>query len=145
VGQAHIFATVFAVHQVMTKAKIHQLLTHGIALVWLANGLGCKVLGLVPRHELIVARILGEAHAHLLTLLIGLGEMGLAAWVWSRLWPRVNAVVQIGLVVVMNTIEAVLAPDLLLWGHWNAVFASFFGLVVYLHTFYWGPKNAPTP
>lgn len=31
-----------------------------IALVWLVNGLWCKVLGHVPRHEAIVARVLSE-------------------------------------------------------------------------------------
>jgi hypothetical protein len=38
---------------------IYRVLLVAIALVWLANGLLCKVLGLVPRHEAIVARILG--------------------------------------------------------------------------------------
>jgi hypothetical protein len=34
-----------------------------IAIVWLINGLFCKVLHFVPRHELIVGRIPGDGHA----------------------------------------------------------------------------------
>jgi hypothetical protein len=54
-----------------------RVLHYLIALVWLVNGLLCKVLGLVPRHAAIVARILGPSHADLLTLLIGLAARGL--------------------------------------------------------------------
>jgi hypothetical protein len=35
-----------------------KLLTWLIALVWIINGLFCKVLNWAPRHQLIVARIL---------------------------------------------------------------------------------------
>ena len=48
-----------------------RLITCLIALVWMANGLLCKLLMLVPRHAAIVARILGPAHASVLTRLIG--------------------------------------------------------------------------
>ena len=57
---------------------MHRLLTFLIAFVWLANGLLCKLLLLVPRHAAIVARILGPAYASTLTRLIGLGEIGMA-------------------------------------------------------------------
>jgi uncharacterized membrane protein YphA (DoxX/SURF4 family) len=67
---------------------MYRLLTYLTALVWLANGLLCKVLGLVPRHEAIVARILRPAHAPLLTRLIGLGEIGIALWIVSGIKPR---------------------------------------------------------
>ncbi|WP_420459075.1 hypothetical protein [Neolewinella sp.] len=39
-----------------------------LALIWLTNGLYCKVLNLVPRHQEIVAAILGPAHARELTV-----------------------------------------------------------------------------
>ena len=48
-----------------------------IAAVWLINGLFCKVLNLVPRHEAIVSRILHTNNARLLTILIGLAEIGM--------------------------------------------------------------------
>ena len=105
-----------------------------IALVWLSNGLLCKVLHLVPRHEAIVARILGPAHAGGLTRLIGLGEIGMAAWVASGRGPRWCAASQIILVLSMNTLEALLVPDLLLWGRANAVFAALFCLLIYFHS-----------
>ncbi|WP_426062134.1 DoxX-like family protein [Hymenobacter sp. B1770] len=110
-------------------------LLYFIALVWLANGLLCKVLMLVPRHEAIVARILGPEHASLLTQLIGLSEIGMAIWVISEIKSRWCALVQIELIISMNALEAWLAPDLLLWGHANALFAGLFCLLIYYHTF----------
>lgn len=44
---------------------MYRFLTYLFALVWLVNGLLCKVLGLVPRHAAIVARILEPAHVGL--------------------------------------------------------------------------------
>ena len=114
---------------------MHRPTTFLIALVWLANGLLCKVLELLPRHAAIVARILGPAHAGLLTRLIGLGEIGMGIWVLSGIRPRWCAGVQLALILSMNTLEAVLAPDLLLWGHFNALFAVLFCGLIYVHTF----------
>ena len=113
---------------------MHRTICYLIALVWLANGLLCKVLMLVPRHAAIVARILGPEYATLLTRLIGLGEIGMAAWVLSGIRPRWCAGAQIALVLGMNTLEALLAPDLLLWGRFNALFAVLFCLLIYAHT-----------
>ncbi|GAA4022529.1 hypothetical protein GCM10022409_02840 [Hymenobacter glaciei] len=113
---------------------MHRLFTYLIALVWLANGLLCKVLLLVPRHAAIVARILGPTHATTLTRLIGVGEIGMAVWVLSGIKARWCAWTQIALILSMNTLEAVLAPDLLLWGRANAVFAALFCGFIYLHS-----------
>jgi hypothetical protein len=106
-----------------------------IALVWLANGLLAKVLNLVPRHMLIVARILGASYARPLTIAIGLGEIALGVWVLSGRYRRWCAVVQLVLIGSMNALEAVLAPDLLLWGRLNAVFAGLFMLFIYWREF----------
>lgn len=119
-------------------------LTYAIAAVWLVNGLYCKVLNGVPRHQQIVARILGEPHAGLFTHLIGWGEVLMALWVVSRLWPRWCAAAQIGLVVTMNAIEFFLAPDLLLFGRFNAVFAGLFAVVVHWSEFV-APTSPPQP
>lgn len=113
---------------------MHRLFTYLIALVWLANGLLCKLLMLVPRHAAIVARILGPAHAGILTRFIGLGEIGIGLWVISGVKPRWCAWTQIGLVLTMNSLEAILAPDLLLWGRVNALFAALFCGFIYLHS-----------
>lgn len=103
-----------------------------LAAVWIGMGLGAKVLGLVPRHQEIVARILGETHAGTLTVLIGLGEIAIAAWILSGRFPRTCAVVQIVLVAAMNLLEASIARDLLFFGAWNLAVAAVFILFVAL-------------
>ena len=76
----------------MTERRKYQVLNVFIAAVWLVNGLLCKILGLVPRHQDIVARILISEYASLLTMLIGFAEIGMAAWILSGVWPKINAV-----------------------------------------------------
>lgn len=127
------------------RLLLYRLLTYAIAAVWLINGLVCKVLNGVPRHELIVARILGDAYAPVLTKAIGVSEIVMAVWIVSRIWPRLSAVAQILLVVTMNSIEFILAPDLLLFGRLNALFALLFVIVVYCHEFVLAPQTAPYP
>ena len=115
---------------------IKKLITYLIALVWLVNGLYCKILGRVPRHEQIVVQILGEDYASVLIILIGIAELVMMIWIlsgWQRKWC---AIAQIVVVLTMNLLETALVPELLLWGHWNGLFALLFVLVVY----YWGIK-----
>lgn len=116
------------------------------ALVWFANGLGCKVLDLVPRHRAIVGRILGETHAVALTRTIGLAEIVMGLWVFS-LWKwRWSAAAQILAVLTMNVIEFTLAPDLLLFGRWNALVAlSYASVVAYAGFFSPPPRPAHSP
>lgn len=113
-----------------------------IAAVWLVNGLFCKVLNLVPRHQQIVGSILGDSHAKTLTVLVGLSEIGMAAWIVSGIWPRLNAITQIAVIAAMNILEFILVPELLLWGRANAVFALLFVLFIYYHAFYLYPRVA---
>ncbi|UOQ70136.1 DoxX-like family protein [Hymenobacter cellulosilyticus] len=110
-------------------------LRYGIAAVWLANGLLCKVLHLVPRHEAIVARILGPRFAAPLTVLIGVAEIGMAIWVLSRYRERLSVGLQIALVLGMNVLEFLLARDLLLWQQLNIIFAGLFALLLYYYGF----------
>nr|WP_294934871.1 DoxX-like family protein [uncultured Flavobacterium sp.] len=126
----------------MPKAKIHKIITCCIATVWIANGLLCKVLNLVPRHEQIVARIIGIDYARPLTLLIGFSEVGMAVWILSGIKKRLNALSQIIIVATMNILEFILVPDLLLWGKMNSIFAFLFILVVYGNEFYGKTKVA---
>lgn len=103
-----------------------------IATVWLANGLLCKVLNLVPRHEQIVAKILGGDYSRTLTILIGLSEIVMTIWVLTKYKSELNAIAQMTVVATMNILEFILVPDLLLWGRLNSVFALLFiGLVYY--------------
>ncbi|CAH0172766.1 hypothetical protein SRABI27_01641 [Pedobacter sp. Bi27] len=118
-----------------------RILTSFIALVWLVNGLLCKVLGLVPRHEQIVARILTPTYSHTFTILIGISEIVMAIWILSNFKTKLNALVQIVIVATMNTIEFILAPDLLLWGKFNSLFAFMFILVVFINGFSFNKKT----
>lgn len=120
----------------MNTTQIYRLLTYCIASVWLANGLFCKVLNLVPRHQQIVAQILGANHSRLLTVLIGVAEIVMVAWILIGYKPKLNAVAQISVVATMNILEFILVPDLLLWGKFNSFFAFLFILVVYFNEFH---------
>ena len=113
----------------------NKFLNYFIATVWLINGLFCKVLNLVPRHQEIVGRILGETYARELTFLIGLAEIVMTIWVLSRILSRLNAITQIVIVMLMNILEFILVPDLLLWGRFNFLFASLFCAVIYYNEF----------
>lgn len=114
---------------------MHRIITLLIAIVWLINGLVCKVFNLVPRHQEIVARILGEEHARLFTITIGVLEVLMAVWIVTGYKSRVNAILQIIVVAAMNILEFIIAPDLLLWGKFNSLFAFLFILIVYLNAF----------
>jgi hypothetical protein len=74
-----------------------------IALVWLYQGLWCKLLGRVPRHQQILERasLLGLA-AHRALLALGGLECLLAVWVLSGLKPQSAAIAETALLLSMN-------------------------------------------
>lgn len=115
---------------------LRKLLTWFIASVWFTNGLFCKVLGFVPRHEQIVSKILSPGYSHSITIIIGISEICMAIWVLSNFRVKLNAVFQIVLVATMNIMEFILAPDLLLWGKFNLIFSFIFILIVFINGFY---------
>jgi uncharacterized membrane protein YphA (DoxX/SURF4 family) len=119
----------------MKSLNLHKILTLFISLVWLANGLFCKVMNLVPRHELIVGRILGIQNPRPFAIAIGIAETCIAIWILSGIKSRLNAITQMVIVAVMNALEFFLAPDLLLWGKANAIFAAIFILIIYTNEF----------
>ena len=121
----------------------HKILTYFIATVWLVNGLFCKVLNLVPRHRQIVARILGNANAEFFTIVIGILEIMMAAWILSRVESKLSSVVQILIIAAMNTLEFLLVPDLLLFGKMNALIAILFMALIYFNEFVLHPKPKP--
>lgn len=125
----------------MKTATIHKILNYCIAAVWLLNGLFCKVLNMVPRHEEIVASILGTAHSRAFTFLIGLSEMVMAIWILTGFKTRLNVILQILVVATMNILEFILVPDLLLWGKANSLFAFLFIIVVYYNEFHLNKKT----
>lgn len=118
------------------KFSLKNILTIGIALVWLLNGLFCKLLNLVPRHQMIVSRILGEDNSNLITKTIGGLEILMFIWIISNIKSLFCALSQIVIITVMNTIEFVLAPDLLLFGRLNALIAIIFILIIFFNEFF---------
>jgi hypothetical protein len=111
----------------------HRSITVLIALVWFINGMYCKLLNFVPRHQAIVARIMKAEYAGVLTRMIGLFEIAMAVWVISRIYPRWCTVIQVVLIALMNLLEFFLAPELLLFGKMNLVFATLLICIIILN------------
>jgi uncharacterized membrane protein YphA (DoxX/SURF4 family) len=120
---------------VKTYKPLSIALTVITALIWFINGLFCKILNLVPRHELIVAKILGAEYAPVLTTTIGVAEILMVIWIVSGIKSRYCAAFQIIIVAIMNIIEFTLVPDLLLFGRLNIIFAFFFIVMIYINEF----------
>jgi len=85
-----------------------------IGAVWFFHGLFSKILGGIPRHRLIVARVLGDDVAGAATLAVGFGEIGIAIWMISGRFPKTCALAQTLTLLSMNTLEIIYARDLLL-------------------------------
>lgn len=85
-----------------------------IGSVWIFHGLYSKLLNGIPRHRLIVGKILGAANAGIATRTIGLLEVLLGLWAFTGWQPVACAVVQTAALVAMNTLEIFLAAELLI-------------------------------
>jgi len=103
--------------------KIYLFINLAIALIWFVNGLFCKVYHLVPRHQQIVSTILHTSYARELTLLIGYLEIGLAICILTQVKSKYFTILQISLILIMNSLEYILCPELLLWGRFNLFLA----------------------
>jgi hypothetical protein len=125
----------------MDQGIFRNLRTGIIALVWFINGFFCKCLNLVPRHQEIVERILGEQHAWFFTKAIGVSEILMVVWIFSRIKTRISAVFQMAIVGVMNILEFILVPDLLLFGRMNILFAFLFIVLIYVNEFVLGRQD----
>jgi uncharacterized membrane protein YphA (DoxX/SURF4 family) len=84
---------------------------------------------------MIVARILGDQHAALLTKAIGTSEILVFIWVVSGIKSRWCALFQIVIVITMNIIEFVMVPDLLLFGKFNIIIAFIFVAIIFYNEF----------
>jgi hypothetical protein len=75
-----------------------------IALVWLYQGLWCKLLVREPRHQAIIRTVpyLEGAQARAALFILGAAEACLGAWVASGWRAPQAALVQTGLVLLMN-------------------------------------------
>ena len=94
--------------------NIHKISGLCIAAVWIFHGLYSKILDGVPRHRMIVARILGEDIAKPTTIFIGALEVMLGLWVILEKRKRLCAATQTAALVTMNTLETLFARDLLI-------------------------------
>jgi len=114
---------------------VYKYIKYIIASVWLINGLYCKILNQVPRHQEIVASILGNIYARELTITIGILEIIMVIWILSKYKSKLNAVTQIIVIMLMNVIEFIYVSELLLWGKYNSLFAIFFSVIIYINEF----------
>lgn len=89
----------------------------------------------MPRHKQIVEEILGTTYSQIYIILIGIGEVCIAIWIISNLWKKLCGACQIILIALMNIIEFITVPKLLLFGKLNIVIAFIFITVVYVHYF----------
>lgn len=131
--------------QEMTRKILHRIVTVLIASVWLGFGLFGKVLHMAPRHEQIVARILGTSYADPLTRLIGVCEVLMVLWILSRFKQRLNAILQMTVIGTMNLLEAIFVPDLLLFGRLNALVAIAFIAVIYTNEWVLNQERVTPP
>jgi hypothetical protein len=85
-----------------------------VGCVWVFHGLYSKILDGIPRHRLIVGRILGEKFARRATIVIGLLEVLLGVWAFTGQQRFACALVQTLAIVGMNSMEIIRARDLLI-------------------------------
>jgi len=85
-----------------------------IGSVWAFHGFYSKILNGIPRHRLIVGKIIGLANARIVTTMIGVLEVLLAIWVFTGGRSKLCASVQTVALVSMNALEILLARELLI-------------------------------
>jgi hypothetical protein len=98
------------------SSTFHVIAQIVIGSVWVFHGLYSKILNGIPRHRLIVGKILGVANAGVATKAIGLLEVLLGVWAFTGWQPVGCAAVQSAAIVAMNTLEILLAGELLISG-----------------------------
>jgi hypothetical protein len=85
-----------------------------IVSVWVFHGLYSKILNGIPRHRLIVGKILGQRHSIIATRIIGVLEVFLGIWAFTAWHPVACAAIQTCAIVAMNTLEICLAGEFLI-------------------------------
>jgi len=89
-------------------------LTVLIGSVWVFHGLYSKISDGIPRHRQIVERILGPEIVDFATLFIGVLEVLLGLWIFTRMWRKACALIQTLALISMNVLEILFAKDLLI-------------------------------
>ena len=103
-------------HSLLRSDTFHTTVRLVIGLVWVFHGLYSKVFNGIPRHRLIVGKILGTANSVFATKVIGLLECLLGLWAFTEWQPVSCAIVQTATIIAMNFLEILLARDLLISG-----------------------------
>ena len=93
---------------------VHVLAQIAIGSVWVFHGLYSKLLNGIPRHRLIVGKILGAERARIATQIVGTLEFMLGVWAFIGWQPVWCASIQTAAIVAMNSLEILLARELLI-------------------------------
>jgi hypothetical protein len=94
--------------------RLHVLAQIVIGSVWVFHGLYSKILNGIPRHRLIVGKILGMRRALVATRAIGVMEFLLGMWAFSGWQPVWCASIQTAAIAAMNSLEILVARELLI-------------------------------
>jgi hypothetical protein len=80
------------------------LIRISIAVVWLYEGLWCKVLGRMPSQVDVVSAVprFGRRFGVAFLRALGVVEVGLAVWVISGAAPGACAITQTGMLILLN-------------------------------------------
>ena len=99
----------------MTQSHNFEILSQiVIGCVWVFLGLYSKILNGIPRHQLIVGKVLGERFARPATKVIGGLEVLLGMWAFTGFARVECAAVQTAAIVGMNALEIFLAREFLI-------------------------------
>jgi len=93
----------------------HKLVRISIALVWLYQGLWCKVLARAPHHLAVISAVpfVGPVGGRVALVLLGVAECLLGAWVLTGWEMRWAAIVQTVLLAAMNAGGVIWARQLI--------------------------------
>ncbi len=91
-------------HDIAIALPPLMLIRVSIAAVWLYEGLWCKVLGRMQSQVDVVSAVprFGARFGAAFLKLLGVVEVGLAVWVISGIAPAACAIVQTGLLILLN-------------------------------------------
>ena len=65
----------------------------------------------------------------------------MTVWILSNYKSKLSAVLQMAVVAVMNVLELLFVPHLLLWGKMNMIYAFIFIVLIYFNEFKLKPSD----
>jgi hypothetical protein len=102
------------VYSLFRSETFHIVAQIVIGSVWVFHGVYSKIFNGIPRHRMIVGKIVGTANAGIATKAIGVLELLLGVWAFTGWQPVGCAVVQTAAIIAMNSLEIFLARNLLI-------------------------------